>query len=104
MTATANLRIMRRVDTKMLSQATLEYLAMREAFDPSEGDLLSNDAVREAEYNEEIIEATVGFAMVNEDGEVIREDDNLKRIEALRRSARIVFSEEIFTDEDDDDE
>lgn len=90
-----SLRVVRKVED--LEPATVEYLTAREQFDPA-FPWLDNDAVRDADFTDEIIAKTVGYGIANEDGEVLREVPGLQVAERAVAGARIVFDVDIPDD------
>ena len=100
MSVTMSLRVLRKVED--LDPATAAYLTRTEGFDPDEG-WVDNDTVRDEPYTKAIIEATSGFALANEDGDIIREFKTLTSVERAQGSARITFDVSIEGLEDDEE-
>lgn len=103
---TPSLRIFRALDTNGLSEEFKDKIGAEEgAFDYVDG-----DKARDFAWTEEIMENTIGAALVDAEGNVLHEFDGpnaLAKAESARSSARITFSIDFDGPEaevDDDDE
>lgn len=82
---------------KDLDSATLAHLVTNEGFDPKWG-FIDNDHPRDYEHTEDIIKATVGFALIDEAGNIVGSFKSLEEAEKAKAGARVVFTHEIEMD------
>lgn len=88
------LRIFRKLDTESLTQDFIDKVL------PEEGSIeyVDSERARDYPYTEEIMETTVGVALVNEDGEILAEwegKDAFAKANAARKTAKITFSVDV---------
>lgn len=79
---------------KDLDETTLAHLVRNEGFDPKWG-FIDNDHPRDYEHTEDIIAATVGYALIDELGNIVGSFKTLDEAEKARAGARVVFTHEI---------
>lgn len=96
------LRVFRKLDVDKLTQDFLDKVEVEEG----RADYVDADRPRDLPYTEEIIERTIGAALVDAEGNILAEfrgAEAVAKAEKARSSARVTFSVDV-DDEDADDE
>lgn len=94
------LRIFRRLDVDRLSPEFIEKIGQ----DEGSVEYVDHDRPRDLGFTEEILEATVGAALVDSEGQILAEyngPDAWRKVEKAKAGARITF--DIDLDDDDPD-
>lgn len=89
-----NIRVFRRLDTSLLSTEFVEKVSVEE----DDIEYVDANRARDAWQTEEIMEATLGAALVDAEGNVLAEfegPDAYLKAEKAKASARVTFSMEI---------
>lgn len=95
----AGLTIYRKLNPKITTDAFKAFITNDEAGNP---DFVDGERVRDYVWTDEIVEATVGFAVVGQNGDILAEFPSLEAAEKAKASAKVVFDVKIDDDEDDD--
>ena len=85
------LRIYRELDTNKLSPLTREFLLAFEG----QSDFVDNDTPRDDVFTEEVIEATIAYHIVSDDGQSLAKFDSLAKAEKAAAGAKVTFNVDI---------
>ncbi len=96
----AGLTVYRRLNPKITTDAFKAYITEREGGDPN---LVNGELPRDYVWTDEIVEATTGFAVVGQNGDVLAEFPTLAAAENAKASAKVVFDVKLGAVDEDDD-
>ena len=84
------LKVLRKIKT--LDESTAQFIEGQDGF-YGDGNYVDNDYPRDTVVAEEIVAATVSFAVADENGNIIRDDiPTLVEAERLKNSAEVTFN------------
>lgn len=95
----SGLRIYRKLDTKLTTDAFKSYINEKEG---GSFDFVEADRIRDYIWTDEIVGATVGYSVVGSGGDTLADFKTLAEAEAAKASAKVVFNVELADDEDED--
>lgn len=96
--APARLKLYRQLDTTQISPALSEHL---EKFEDA-AEWVDGDRARDLPLTQEILEITKGYALTDQDGNVVARYKKFEAAEAARASAKISIAVDVDVDDDED--